>query len=139
MPHAVLLLSGFQGSGKSCAARVLVPLVDSPAAPLRSEPRDLEQWQVAASGSWAVATDNLSQISTWLSDAICKAATGDGLVKRKLYTDGELAVLAFRRAVLLHPLTPARFAATQATDASGADTGATLLGGRESDGPYRDG
>src|SRR5262249_3436910 len=49
MPHAVLLLSGLQGSGKSCAARVLVLLVDSSAAPLRSEPRDLEQWQIAAS------------------------------------------------------------------------------------------
>jgi hypothetical protein len=101
IPHAVLLLSGLQGSGKSCAARMLVLLVDPSAAPLRSEPRDLEQWQVAASGSWAVAIDNLSHIPTWLSDAICKAATGDGLVKRKLYTDGELAVLAFRRVVLL--------------------------------------
>jgi hypothetical protein len=106
IPHAVLLLSGLQGSGKSCAARTLVQLVDPSAAPLRSEPRDLEQWQISASGSWAVAIDNLSHISTWLSDAICKAATGDGLVKRKLYTDGELAVLAFRRVVLLTSIDP---------------------------------
>jgi hypothetical protein len=83
-----------------------VQLVDPSAAPLRSEPRDLEQWQVAASGSWAVPIDNVSHISPWLSDAICKAATGDGLVKRKLYTDGELAVLAFRRLVLLTSIDP---------------------------------
>jgi hypothetical protein len=101
MPHAVLLLSGLQGSGKSCAARVLVLLIDPSAAPLRSQPRDLEQWQVAASGSWVVIIDNVSFIQIWLSDAICKAATGDGLVKRKLYTDGELAVLAFRRVIVL--------------------------------------
>jgi hypothetical protein len=101
MPHAILLLSGGQGTGKSCVARFLVLLVDPSAAPLRSEPRDLEQWQIQASGSWAVAIDNLSSIPVWLSDALCKAATGDGLVKRKLYTDGELAVLAFRRVVLL--------------------------------------
>jgi hypothetical protein len=101
IPHAVLLLSGLQGTGKSCAARELVLLVDPSAAPLRSEPRDLEQWQIVASGSWAVAIDNLSHISAWLSDALCKAATGDGLVKRKLYTDGDLAVIAFRRVVLL--------------------------------------
>jgi hypothetical protein len=106
IPHAVLLLSGLQGTGKSCAARELVLLVDPSAAPLRSEPRDLEQWQIAASGSWAVAIDNLSHISAWLSDALCKAATGDGLVKRKLYTDGELTVLAFRRVVLLTSIDP---------------------------------
>jgi hypothetical protein len=101
IPHPILLLSGTQGSGKSCAARVLVGLVDPSPAPLRGEPHDLEQWQVAASGSWIVVIDNLSKIHGWFSDALCKAATGDGLVKRKLYSDGDLAVLAFRRVVAL--------------------------------------
>ncbi len=106
IPHVVLLLSGLQGTGKSCAARALVMLFDPSPAPLRSEPRNLEQWQIAASGSWAVCLDNLSGIATWLADAICRAATGDGLVKRKLYSDGDLAVLAFRRVVLLTSIDP---------------------------------
>jgi hypothetical protein len=101
IPHPILLLSGLQGTGKSCAARVLVNLCDPSPAPLRSEPRDAEQWAIAAAGSWTVALDNLSYIPGWLSDALCKAATGDGIVKRKLYTDGDLAVLSFRRVVLL--------------------------------------
>jgi hypothetical protein len=101
IPHAVLLLSGLQGTGKSSAARLLVLLVDPSAAPLRSEPRNLDQWQIAASGSWVVVVDNLSSIPGWLSDAICRAATGDGLVKRKLYSDSDLAVLSFRRVVAL--------------------------------------
>jgi hypothetical protein len=101
IPHAILLLSGIQGTGKSSAARVLVTLIDHSSAPLRSQPRDVEQWAVAAAGSWTVALDNLSHIPAWLSDALCKASTGDGLVKRALYTDGDLAVLAFRRVVLL--------------------------------------
>ena len=149
IPHAVLLLSGLQGTGKSCAARVLVLLFDPSAAPLRSDPRDLEQWQIAAAGSWAVAIDNLSGVPPWLSDAICRAATGDGLVKRKLYTDGDLSVLAFRRVVPLtsidagalrgdlgerllladlEPIPPAERQTEQELDALFADRRPRLLG-----------
>jgi hypothetical protein len=101
IPHPILLLSGLQGTGKSCAARTLVLIFDPSAAPLRAEPRKLDDWQVAAAGSWAVAIDNLSAIAPWLADALCRAATGDGLVKRALFTDSELAVLSFRRVIIL--------------------------------------
>jgi hypothetical protein len=99
--HPILLLNGLQGAGKSFAARLLVDLVDPSTAPLRSEPRDIEQWHTAAAGSWVVAVDNLSQVPAWYSDALCKAVTGDGVVRRKLFTDGELAVQSFRRAIIL--------------------------------------
>ena len=56
---------------------------------------------MTASGSWAVVIDNVSRISGWWSDALCKAVTGDGWVQRKLYTDSDLAVLAFRRCIVL--------------------------------------
>ena len=56
---------------------------------------------MAAAGSWLVAIDNISSISGWWSDALCRAVTGDGWIRRKLYTDSELAVLSFRRVVLL--------------------------------------
>ena len=101
IPHPILLLSGTQGTGKTTAARILVSLFDPSGAPLRSEPRDVEQWAISAAGSWGVALDNLSSIPCWLSDALCKAVTGDGWVRRALYTDGDLAVLAYRRVVLL--------------------------------------
>jgi hypothetical protein len=101
IPHAVLLLIGLQGTGKSSAARLLVTLVDPSAAPLRGEPHDLDQWQVAASGSWVVVIDNLSSIRPWLSDAICRAVTGEGAVRRRLYSDSDLTVLSFRRVVVI--------------------------------------
>jgi hypothetical protein len=106
IPHPVLLLGGEQGTGKSSAARLLLSLVDPSTVPLRSEPRDVEQWAIAASGSWAVCLDNISHIQPWFSDAICKAATGDGLVRRKLFTDAELAVLNFKRCVMLTSIDP---------------------------------
>jgi len=101
IPHPVLLLTGEQGTGKSTAADLLVGLLDPSPAQLRSCPRDLEQWAVAAAGSWVVALDNVSSLTPWLSDALCRAVTGDGTVRRALYTDGDLAVLAFRRVIIL--------------------------------------
>ena len=55
----------------------------------------------AASGSYVVALDNLSTISDWLSDTLCRAVTGDGDVRRQLYTDGSLVVFSFRRAIIV--------------------------------------
>ncbi|MDX1964328.1 MAG: hypothetical protein SFX18_14340 [Pirellulales bacterium] len=101
IPHPILLLTGIQGTGKSSAARVLLSLFDPSYAPLRSEPRDMEAWQIQAGGSWGVVIDNLSKIHPWLSDSLCKAVTGDGLIRRILYTDGDLAVSSFRRVICL--------------------------------------
>lgn len=100
-PHAIALLGGPQGAGKTTAAEYLGGLVDPSTAPTRSEPREPRQWAISASGSWLVALDNVSAIAPWLSDALCRAATGDGWVDRALYTDSELAVLRFQRVVLL--------------------------------------
>ena len=101
IPHPVLMLGGPQGAGKSTSARVIGSVVDPSPAPLRSQPNDVEGWVMAAAGSWLVAIDNISSISGWFSDALCRAVTGDGWIRRKLYTDSELSVLSFRRLVLL--------------------------------------
>lgn len=106
IPHPILLLGGLQGSGKSCAARLLLSLFDPSSVPLRSVPRDVHDWQVAASGSWGVAVDNVSRLTEWFSDALCRATTGDGLVKRALFSDADLAVLSFRRVVMLTSIDP---------------------------------
>jgi len=101
IPHPIMLLRGEQGTGKSTMATALGALLDPTAAPLRSMPRDPEQWTVAASGSWLVALDNMSNVSPWLSDALCRAVTGEGTVRRKLYTDDDVSVIAFRRVIIM--------------------------------------
>lgn len=102
IPHPILALTGEQGSAKSTATRRLVALTDPSPAPLRTVPRDVEQWVTAAAGSWVVALDNVSTIPAWLSDALCRAVTGDGFVKRRLYSDNALVVLSYRRVVILN-------------------------------------
>jgi hypothetical protein len=102
VPHPVLALFAEQGSAKSTTTRMLVDLIDPSPVPLRQAPRDADSWVTAASGSWVVALDNLSAIPPWLSDSLCRAATGDGNVKRALYTDADLAVVKFRRCVIIN-------------------------------------
>ncbi len=102
VPHPVLALFAEQGSAKSTTTRMLVDLIDPSPVPLRQVPRDADSWVTAAFGSWVVALDNVSAIPPWLSDSLCRAATGDGNVKRALYTDADLAVLKFRRCVIVN-------------------------------------
>jgi hypothetical protein len=101
-PHAVLSFFGEQGTAKSTTTKRVVELIDPSPVPLRKPPRDAESWVTAAAGSWVVGLDNLSQVPDWLSDCLCRAATGDGDVRRALYTDGALAVWAFRRCIILN-------------------------------------
>lgn len=102
IPHPILSISGEQGTGKSTAEKVLVSLLDPSPVPLRKPPRDAESWVTAAAGSWLVGLDNLSVVPDWLSDSLCRAVTGDGDVRRKLYTDGDMHVFAFRRCLILN-------------------------------------
>ena len=101
-PHPILALFAEQGSAKSTATRMIVDLIDPSPVPLRQAPRDAESWVTAAAGSWVVALDNLSGISGWLSDSLCRAVTGDGSVKRALYTDAGLSIVSFRRCIILN-------------------------------------
>lgn len=102
IPHPVLGVFGEQGTGKSTASRTLVSLVDPSPVPLRKPPRDAEQWVTAAASSWVVGVDTVSKVPEWLSDSLCRAVTGDGDVRRALYTDGGLSVFNFRRVLLLN-------------------------------------
>ncbi|WP_217915411.1 hypothetical protein [Miltoncostaea marina] len=106
VPVPILTLTGPQGAGKSFLGRALVNLVDPSPAALRSAPRDLAEWLAVASASRVVGLDNISRIDEPLSDAFCRAVTGEGSAKRQLYTDGDLVVTMFRRALLLTSIDP---------------------------------
>ena len=102
LPHPVVAITGEQGTGKSTATRRLASIIDPSPAQLRKAPKDVETWTTAAAGSWVVALDNLSGMSDWLSDAVCRACTGDGDLRRRLFSDGDLHVISFRRVTMLN-------------------------------------
>src|SRR5918995_5495202 len=101
-PYPVLVLQGEQGSAKSTTVRVLRALVDPAVEPLRALPRSERDLAIAAGNAWVLAFDNLSGIRDWLSDALCRLATGGGFATRMLYTDDEEIIFSARRPIILN-------------------------------------
>ena len=101
-PYPVLTLHGEQGAAKSTLARLLRALVDPDQAPLRAEPRGVRDLMVAAANAWMLAFDNLSHLPPWLSDALCRLATGGGFGTRALFTNQEEALFDAQRPVVAH-------------------------------------
>jgi hypothetical protein len=101
-PYPVLVLAGEQGSAKSTLSGMLRSLVDANVAPLRSLPRDDRDLFIAATNGHLLAFDNVSGIPAWLSDALCRLATGGGFATRQLYTDTEEVLLSAVRPILLN-------------------------------------
>jgi hypothetical protein len=103
VPHPILVLLAEQGATKSSTTKKLVDLIDPSPVPLRQASRDAGAWVTAASASWVVALDNMSGTPPmWLSDSLCRAATGDGDVKRMLYSDNDVTVLQMLRCVIVN-------------------------------------
>ncbi len=101
-PYSVLALSGEQGSGKSTAAAMLRALVDPNAAPLRALPREDRDLFIAAKNAHLLAFDNVSGIPGWLSDTLCRLATGGGFAVRQLYSDQDEVLFDATRPIVLN-------------------------------------
>lgn len=101
-PYPILPLSGEQGSAKSTTASVLKKIIDPHKCLLRSMPRSEQDLMIAAMNSWIVSMDNISNIQPWMSDAICRLATGAASAGRTLFTDMDETILEARRPVIMN-------------------------------------
>ena len=101
-PYPILILQGEQGSAKSTTARVLRSLIDPSTPSLRSVPRDERDLMIAANNSLVLSLDNLSGTSQWISDALCRLATGGGFATRELHTDQEEVLFDATRPIILN-------------------------------------
>ena len=101
-PQPALVVNGEQGSGKSTVARAIKALLDPGAAPIRCEPKDARDLMIAARNNHVLALDNLSHLPAWLSDALCRLATGGGFATRELYTNDEEVIFDAKRPVMLN-------------------------------------
>jgi hypothetical protein len=101
-PYPILILNGEHGSAKTTCSKVLRELLDPNKATHSGPPADVRDVAIAATNQWIVALDNLSFIPNWLSDALCRVATGGGLRTRRLYTDAEETILEVQRPAILN-------------------------------------
>ena len=101
-PYPIVILNGEQGAAKTTAARVLAKLIDPRKAATRTPPRTEQDLLIAAENGWVVSFDNLSYLHDWLSDALCRLATGGGFSTRELYTDKDEVLIDVSRPVILN-------------------------------------
>ena len=101
-PYPVIVLSGEQGSAKSTFSAILRSLLDPNTAPLRALPRENRDLFIAASNGHVLAFDNVSGLPAWISDTLCRLATGGGFAVRQLYTDQDEVLFDAARPVILN-------------------------------------
>ena len=101
-PYPLLAISGEQGSAKTVLSKLLKALIDPNAAPVRALSREQRELMIAANNSYLLAFDNLSGLPHWLSDALCRLASGGSFAVRQLYTDDEEVLFEASRPILLN-------------------------------------
>jgi hypothetical protein len=101
-PYPVIVLTGEQGSAKSTFAAILRSLLDPNTAPLRALPREDRDLFIAATNGHVLAFDNVSGLPAWISDTLCRLATGGGFAVRQLYSDQDEVLFDATRPVILN-------------------------------------
>jgi hypothetical protein len=77
-------------------------VVDPNEADLRPPPRDERDLVIAATNGRVIALENLSVIQPWLSDALCRIATGAGFGTRELFSDADEVIFSVQAPILLN-------------------------------------
>lgn len=102
MPHPIPILYGPQGASKTTLAKMLRRMVDPSSIGTLSLPSNPPELVQQLSHHWFVFFDNITGLPCWVSDALCRAVTGEGFSKRELYTNDDDIIYTFQRCVALN-------------------------------------
>jgi predicted RNA-binding protein with TRAM domain len=95
--HAMLIVHGEQGAAKSLLQRLIKELVDPSRPVLLTIHANRDEFVQQLSHNYVAYYDNVKTVPKWLADEACKAVTGIGQTKRKLYTNDEDIVYEYKR------------------------------------------
>jgi hypothetical protein len=95
----VLMLHGEPKAAKTTAQELIRELVDPSPAKTFSLPKNRALLAQLMMHNYVCYFDNISDISDEISDALCRAVTGEAFQKRELYTDDEDILYSFIRCI----------------------------------------
>lgn len=101
VPRPAITFHGLQGSSKTTTARILKSLSDpslTESVDIGRSPPELAQ---ILDHHGVPCFDNLTDISGWASDMLCRGVTGGAFTKRELYSDDEDIILNFKRPIII--------------------------------------
>lgn len=73
---------------------------------LRSFPRNEHDLVISAENSLIMAFDNVSTITGWQTDAMCRLATGSGFSTRELYENDTEMIFSASRPIIFNGIEP---------------------------------
>jgi hypothetical protein len=100
-PYPLLNLMGPPGAAKTTGAKVIRAPIDPNAASMRTLPREERDLFISARNSHVQGIDNARRLPDWLSDALCRLATGGGYGTRKLYEDDDEVIINVIKPVII--------------------------------------
>src|SRR5260221_6279895 len=100
--YPLLALRGKRVSAKPTPARYLGSIRAPASADAPAQPRDAENLTLTAQHNWIVSFDNMSSMPGWLSDGLCRLATGSGSSTRKLYENSEVVTFKAKRPCIIN-------------------------------------
>ncbi|MFL6378716.1 MAG: bifunctional DNA primase/polymerase, partial [Nitrososphaeraceae archaeon] len=95
--HVMLIVHGEQGAAKSLLQRLIKQLADPSRPILLTIHASRDEFVQQLSHNYVAYYDNVKSVPKWLADEACKAVTGIGQTKRKLYTNDEDVVYEYKR------------------------------------------
>lgn len=102
IPHVIPVLHGDKGAAKSTLFKIVKELVDPSTLKLASFPKDNNELVQKLAHHYFIGFDNISSLSDWQSDAICRGSSGEGFSKRELYSDDEDVIYTYQRCIGLN-------------------------------------
>lgn len=111
IPHAILVIIGPHGAGKSSLTSAIKTIVDPNVLARQSLKNDDRDIAIASLHSWVVPFDNVNSVmQQYVSDALCRLATGEGFRTRQLYTDSDEVILSLKRVIIINAINEPNYA-----------------------------
>ena len=98
---------GVEGSQKTSTMQYTKRVFDPSIMEIMRLPKDVDELKRQLNDNYLIPYDNISYLSQSHSDEICSAMTGIASDKRKLYTDEETIVKAYKRKFMMNGIVQA--------------------------------
>jgi DNA polymerase elongation subunit (family B) len=100
-PHPIGITYGEKGGSKSTFCRFVKRLVDPDKVELLTTPQEKAEFVQQLHHNYLAVYDNIKKLPPWFSDEACKAITGVGSSKRRLYSDDEDIIYDYKRSLMI--------------------------------------
>lgn len=97
--HPLNVVHGVKGASKTTTLRKDKSIVDPDRCDIIGLPKSKDELAIMLDKHYFLCLDNITNISSEISDMLCLACTGGVHVKRKLYTNDDEVILEFKQPV----------------------------------------